>query len=365
VDAVLVHLGVDAELLEDVEDHAQLVRPRALDGDVGVRDGGEADEAPDLQVVGADRVGRPVELLGARDAQRVGPDAADLGAHRHQHPAEPLHVRLAGGVHEDGLPVRQRRGHDHVLGGRHRGLVEEDLRARQPPVGPQVVDLADLEAGAEGLEPQEVGVEAAAADDVAARRGQLDLAEAREDGPGEEDRRADAAGERGVDRRPGEVLGGDADGLGGQALDLAAEGLEDLEHDLDVRDVGQVLEDDRLGREQARRQDRQGFVLAASWRDGALERSASLDDETLHDSLPVQRWADHTAPGSGRRRNRPLTCAGLAFTQGSAASGAPAVVSPRSSEPMLHCSAPVPRRAPPWSARRPGNGWRERPIRPR
>ena len=59
--------------------------------------------------------------------------------------------------------------------------------------------LVELERRAELLEREEVRVDATAADDVAARRRQLDLAAAREQRPGEQDRRADLPAELGIE----------------------------------------------------------------------------------------------------------------------------------------------------------------------
>ena len=59
----------------------------------------------------------------------------------------------------------------------------------------------ELEGRAELLEREEVRVDAAAADDVAARRRQLDLAAAREQRRGEEDRRADLPAELRIELR--------------------------------------------------------------------------------------------------------------------------------------------------------------------
>ncbi len=96
-----------------------------------VGDRGEPDEAGDLDVVGADRVAAAGERMAALDGVDVGADALDLGAQRHQEPGQVLHVRLAGGVAEDGPALGRHRGHQGVLGAGDARLVEEDVAPDQ------------------------------------------------------------------------------------------------------------------------------------------------------------------------------------------------------------------------------------------
>ena len=72
--------------------------------DFAARRGGKADEARDLDVVGADSVLPSSELVDALDVQHVRADALDARAERDEEAAEVLDVGLAGGVAEHGLP---------------------------------------------------------------------------------------------------------------------------------------------------------------------------------------------------------------------------------------------------------------------
>ena len=92
---------------------------------------------------------------------------------------------------------RQHGGHDGVLRAGHARLVEEDARAAQ------AAGRAHGEVAAHGrrsapsaAERVEVRVDAAAADDVAARRRHVDRPLARQQRPGQQDRGADAGAER-------------------------------------------------------------------------------------------------------------------------------------------------------------------------
>ena len=117
-----------------------------------------------------------------------------------QQPGQVLDVRLAGGVRDRRRPRRQRRGHQRVLGAHHRWLVHEDRAGLQPArLRGQLDPAVALDPGAEVDEGVEVGVEPAAADEVAARRRHPRLAEAGEQRSGEQERGADLRRELLVD----------------------------------------------------------------------------------------------------------------------------------------------------------------------
>ena len=130
--------------------------------------------------------------------------------------------------------------------------------------------------GAEPLEREEVRVEAAAADHVAARRRQLDLAAAREQRRGEQDRRANARAQRRVERRRAHRLRVNAQRVAGRPLGLRARGPHELDQRLEVADARHVLERDGLVGEQRGRDDRQGGVLVAARPDGARRAGSRL-----------------------------------------------------------------------------------------
>ena len=128
-----VEPGANAEPLEAEQRGAEVVAPDTLDGDLAVGDRGEADEAADLDVIGADRVARAGEGAAALDGVDVGADALDVRAQRVEEAGEVLHVRLGGGVAQDGAALGGHRGHEGVLGAGDAGLVEEDVGADELP----------------------------------------------------------------------------------------------------------------------------------------------------------------------------------------------------------------------------------------
>src|SRR5205085_6753131 len=102
---VPVDPGPDAEPLEAEQRAPQIFRAHRVDGDLAVGDRCEADEAADLDVIGADGIGGPAEWPPAFYRVDVGADPVDLGAHGRERAGEVLHVRLACGVPEHRAPL--------------------------------------------------------------------------------------------------------------------------------------------------------------------------------------------------------------------------------------------------------------------
>ena len=139
----------------------------------------------------------------------------------------------------------------------------------------------DLDLRAERLQRQQVRVDAAAADGVAARLGHGDAAAARQERTGQQDRGADLLRELDVGRAADLALRLDADDVRFEMLDARAEPFHDLQHDPHVLNVRQVAQHDRLVRQQTRRQDRQRRVLVSAGTDRAFESAATFDDESF------------------------------------------------------------------------------------
>src|SRR6185369_14309838 len=124
-----------------------------------------------LDVIAGDGEVAAAQRVHAADTQRVGGDPFDLRAEEVEKVTEVLDVRLGRGVVDLRLPLGQHGGHDGVLGGGDRGLVEEHLRPAQRADAHAVVVGGDFDLRAEGLEGQQVRVDAPASDGVAARLG--------------------------------------------------------------------------------------------------------------------------------------------------------------------------------------------------
>ncbi len=111
--------------------------------------------------------------------------------------------------------------------------------------------------GAHVDEGVEVRVEAAAADEVAAGRGHVRLAEAGQERSREQERGADPRREVLVGRDVGDARGLEAKLVVGAPLGLDADALQDRDLRLGVADPRHVREQDLLVGEQARGEDRQ------------------------------------------------------------------------------------------------------------
>ena len=158
-------------------------------------------------------------------------------------------------------------------------------QALEPAGGALQLDPAvALDPGAEVVEGVEVGVEAAAADEVAARRRHAGLAEARQQRPGEQERGADLLRELLVDRDVGDRRCAEPEAVVGDPVDLDPEPLEQRDLGLGIADPRHPVQEQLLLRQQAGGEDRQRRVLVAGDGELAGERHAALDDEFLHRS---------------------------------------------------------------------------------
>src|SRR5204863_4513770 len=126
---------------------AQVLAPYALDGDRAVGDGREPDERTDLDVIGPQGKRRTLERAAALHGERVGPDAAHLGAQSREEAGEVLDVRLAGRVAKRRRAAGRDRGHQRVFGGRDAGPVtatEKDRKSTRLNSSHAEISYADL-----------------------------------------------------------------------------------------------------------------------------------------------------------------------------------------------------------------------------
>jgi hypothetical protein len=244
--------------------------------------GGDRDERSDLDVVRTDAMPRRVELADAVDLEDVAADPRDPRAHCVQRVAEPLDVRLRGRVEQSRAPLGRRGRHHGGLGAGDARLVQEHLGAPEAAAELQViVGVVEGDARAELAEREQVSVEPAAADLVAARPGQHGEPRPREQRRGEKERRPDLRGQRGVGARLAEPRGIDRDCVLPRPIDGDPEGADELDQRVDVADAGHVLDADAPGREERRRQQRQRLVLVAARRDVPADGMSALDHEAV------------------------------------------------------------------------------------
>ena len=140
-----------------------------------------------------------------------------------------------------------------------------------PPVGAQLVAVAELHPRPQPGEGVNVRVEPAAADQVAARRRDDHLVEPGEQRAGEQERGAHPPAQLGIELVLGDLGGADTHLVGAGPGDVGAEVREQLQHRLDVPDPRHVRERNRLLGEEGRGQDRQRPVLVAGGPDRSRE----------------------------------------------------------------------------------------------
>ena len=150
----------------------------------------------------------------------------------------------------------------------------------EPLLGLELVAVADGDRGAQLLERQEVGVDPAAADDVAAGRRQGHRAEPGEQRAGQQDRGADPGAELGIERLGPHAARVDPDEVGPGPLGRRAEIDQQREHGLDVPDARDVVEIHRAVGEDGAGEDRQRGVLVAGGPDRPAQRTSAAHEET-------------------------------------------------------------------------------------
>src|SRR5688572_10989436 len=283
-----VFLADDAEPLEAHSDRAEVLEARVLDAQLGARDGREADERSNLDVIGPDRVRSPAYGMTPVNRERIRPDPLDVGAERGEKMRQVLHVGLARRVAKHGGAGGGDSRGQRILGRGDAGLIEKDVGALEL-LRAQMERVADIVRRTELLEGEEVGIDAAPADDVATRRRQGDLAASREQRSGEEDRRAYLRRERAIDRRGANGVRVELERIRPPPLRLHIERAHEIEKGLDIADAWHVVQGDGLIGNQRRTDDRKGGVLVSRRTDRARERALSLDDE-LDSGHRVLSW---------------------------------------------------------------------------
>ena len=226
-----------------------------LDREVTSRRGRERRERCDLDVLGADPMRRAAQRLDALDAKHVRADPVDARAERDEEPAEVLDMRLAGRVPDDRVALREDGGHDRVLRRHHRRLVEVEPLPDQL-VGAELVGAVQVDRDPELGERVDVGVEAAASDDVAAGWRDDRATEPREERTGEEERGSDLAAELRIERCLRHVARVDDDLVRRGPRRVGAHVDEQLDHRLDVADPRDVRQRHRFGGEDGGGEDR-------------------------------------------------------------------------------------------------------------
>ena len=217
--------------------------------------------------------------------------------------------RFACGVLDHRGAAGERRRHERRMGAADSHLRKHHLAAAQSVWRAcDHVSGFDGDLGTEALQRHDQKIDGAGADGAAARHRHLGLTHAgdqrRDDPKARPHFRDQLVGRGGID----DIARRDVQGLaliGGIARALAVEHHVDaviVEDALQLRHVGEprhIVEDHGLRRQQARDHQRQGGVLGARNRNGAVQRRAADDADTIHRCPPT------LAPGCRREGRSP------------------------------------------------------------
>jgi hypothetical protein len=262
-----------------------VVEARAVDRDLTAGDTARHQDGPRFDAVPHHLVLDRCQALDPVDLDRRRPRARDLRAHAVEECRQVADLRLAGGVVEHRLTLRQHGRREQVLGGADTREVEHDAGAAQRLTPRLDETVHDLEVGAHGLQAAEVHVELAAADVVAAGHRDSRLAAARQQRSQHVDRGAHPRDELVRRLRSERPRGVDRELVLARPRGAGADGAHHVQHRVEVEHRMQVAEHRHAGRQQRRRHLLEPGVLGrAAHAHGAGQRTVGPDDERVHHS---------------------------------------------------------------------------------
>ena len=188
---------LNSHAFEDPWNDAKFFYHSIFDGDLRLGHCCQADETAHFDHIGQQSVFGASQLFDAFNNEQVRADAGDVRTHAVEHAAQLLDIGLAGGVIDLGSAFRQNGRHHYIGCSGNRDFIHQDVGALQMRRCYVVLAMVATngKSGSEHFQPQEMGVEAAAADLVSTRFGQDRPAEAGQQGCDEHDRAADAPGQ--------------------------------------------------------------------------------------------------------------------------------------------------------------------------
>ena len=212
-----------------------------------------------------------------------------MGAHLLQDRDEVHDLELGGGAAQLGVAVGPGGGEQHLLGRADRGVGQlhlgavQAVRGAHPDPGLQLLDT-----GAEVAQHVEVVVDGPVADLAPAEVGDERLADGVQQGPAQQDRDPGVPGvgvDVGVPRR------GDVAGVQGQSAVLAPHvdpvQRQQVGDDLDVLDLGHVLQDGRCGAQEGGHHGLGDEVLGTSHGDLPGQGDSARDVQCAAHDLPI------------------------------------------------------------------------------
>ena len=229
---------------------------------------------------------RAAQRLDPIDDDRAAARPLDLRAHRGQEPGEIRHLGLAGRIFEDSPAVRQRGGHEQVLGARNGNGIEYDMRTAQA-VGTRLDEAVfDGHLRTHCLQARYVQVHGPRADRAAARQGDVGLTETGDQRTQHENRGAHGLHE--FVRRLAAIHSPGIDFDAEPVIDrhFRPHHLQQRQHRRHVLEVRDIADDDRARGQQGSGEYGQGGILGARDVYRAGEPDAAADRQLIQAAAP-------------------------------------------------------------------------------
>jgi len=280
----------NASVTKPGDDRSEVLRFTVGEGEIAIGDGPGDEERTGFDAVGDDRVFCAAERPDAADGESGCGVAFDVRAHLAEQVDEVSDFRFAGCVFKNGFTVGERRRHQNIFGSGDGDFVEGNPCAFEAAGawGARFdIAVSGVDFCTHFFEGGEMKIDGASPDGAAAGKRDAGHASASERGPERED-----GCPHGLDEFVGSdgfVDCGRGDGVigGGEfgSSDGSAHVGEEFAHGNDVANHGDVVEEQRIGGEEAGGHGGECGVFCAADSYGAVEGFAAGDEEFIHSVL--------------------------------------------------------------------------------
>ena len=263
-----------------------MLRVAIDDVELAAGHGSGSNEGAGFDAVGDNRMLGAAQTLDTFNAHLAATRALDARAHLVEQFGQVNDFGLARRIDQRRFAVGERRRHHQVLGAGDCHLVEINLAALQSFGAGDDIAAFERHDGTELFKARQVEVNRALTDGAAARQRYPRFAEARQQWPERQHRRAHGLDQ--IVRRfeQLDLVGGDFQRPQLRHQDVRAEVFEQTPHGDDVAHVRQVVQCHGFGGQQGRRHAGQCRVLCAADGNAARQRPPANDSESIHPLAP-------------------------------------------------------------------------------
>ena len=223
--------------------------------------GGGTDIRDHFQIVRSDREFSSVQGIHTFDRQHVGSDVADLCSHLVEHIAKLLDMRFGSGVPQHSCTFCLDSGHNSVFGGGYGGFIHQDVAAFHPLFDLKVILTVIIGVCSQFYKGENVCVDPAPSDHIAARRGQNETAAAGAHRTGQQDGGTDSPAHIRIKIGRLHIFRLDLPGVRVDFFEGYTETFDQFAHGDHVPDHWHIMQDDGLVCEDRGTQERQCGVF--------------------------------------------------------------------------------------------------------